>query len=163
MLKAVLLSTLVACLGAGSVVADEQVVTQLKNCGSEAKNAFGTHKEYPTINEGNGYVGFQTEDVDAGGTKERYTLANCATRKVVQLKAEYLLADSSKGLPPQGDLFAFVDSLRKASKLANEALLVTNGKRQGYEVIEGQLSEKGSEAARRGDCGCGIFYPETMY
>ena len=162
MLRSFLLTTLIAALGVGSAVAEEQVVTPLKNCGSQAKNSFGSHKEYPTINEGNGFVGFQTEDVDATGTKERYTLVNCATRKVVQLKAEYLLGDSSKGLPPRGDLFAFVDSLRKASKLANEALFSTNAKNNGYEVIEGQLSEKGSDTARRGDCGCGLFYPETM-
>jgi hypothetical protein len=162
MIKTFVLTVLVVGLGASTAFPETQTVRDLGKCGSIAKNSFGSHKEYPAINETNGYVGFQTEDVDASGTKERYTLVNCATRKLVQLNAEYLLTDSSKGLPPQGDMFAFVESLRKAKKLANEALFSTNAKNRGYEITSGQLSEKYSEKAKRGDCGCQLYYPETM-
>ena len=162
MFKKILLSAVIASLCGPVAFAEEQTVTRLKACGSEAKNTFGAHKEYPATNEGAGYVGFQTEDVDASGTKERFTLVNCATRKLVQLNVAYLLTDSSKGLPPQGDMFAWVESLRKANKLANEALFAQSSKNQGFEVTAGQLPEKYSEKAMRADCGCQLYYPETM-
>ncbi len=154
---------LVAMLAVGPAMADQkQVVRNLKNCGSEATNAFGKHRENPAIDEGNGYVGFETDESDASGTKEKYTLVNCATRKLVQLKAEYLLKDSSKGLPGHGDLFAFVDGLRSKKKLANEDLFIKNAQRGGYEVIKGQLAKAYTPKASRGDCGCSLYYPETM-
>ena len=164
MLKTAILTTLVAAVTATAAFPEtqEQVIRQLKACGSEATNAFGSHKEFPAINEGNGYVGFQTEEVDAKGTKQRYSLVNCATRKLVQASAEYLLTDSSKGLPPQGDLFAFVEMLRKQSRLANEALFKTNAKTYGYPITEGALPAAYSEKAQRADCGCMLYYPETI-
>jgi hypothetical protein len=162
MFKTVLLTALVASLTATTALADTQTVKQLKACGSEARNEFGVHTEHPAEDEGAGYVSFATEDVDASGTKERFTLVNCATRKLVQLKAEYLLTDSSKGLPGNGDLFHFVTQLSKQNKLANEALFVASAKANGYEPIEGQLPPMWSDKARRADCGCQLYYPETM-
>ena len=162
MLKNILATALIASLCATAAFPETQVVKQLKACGSEAKNSFGTHTEHPAEDEGSGYVSFATEDVDATGTKERFTLVNCATRKLVQLNAEYLLTDSSKGLPGNGDLFAFVGALTKQKKLANEALLSSAAKANGYAVIEGQLPEMLTEKAVRADCGCSLYYPETM-
>ena len=162
MMKTILLTATIACLCTGPVLAETQTVRDLGKCGSEAKNSFGTHSEMQADDEGAGYVSFATEDVDATGTKERFTLVNCATRKLVQLNAEYLLTDSSKGLPGAGDLFAFVSGLAKQKKLANEALFSSAAQGQGYEVINGQLAAKYTDKAKRGDCGCQLFYPETM-
>ena len=162
MFKTAIVTTLVTALSVTSVFADNQVIKQLKACGSEATNTFGRHKEYPVTNEGSGYAGFATEEENAKGTTERYSLVNCATRKLVQISAEYLLTDSSKGLPPQGDLFAFVDMLRKQSHLANEALFKINAKNYGYPITEGALPKMYSEPASRADCGCQLYYPETM-
>lgn len=162
-MKNFVLPFLVAMLVVGPAMADQkQVVRNLKKCGSEATNAFGKHRENPAIDEGNGYVGFETDESDASGTKEKYTLVNCSTRKVVQLNAEYLLKDSSKGLPGHGDLFAFVDGLRSKKKLANEDLFIKNAQRGGYEVVKGQLAKAYTPKASRGDCGCSLYYPETM-
>ncbi|MBC7476492.1 MAG: hypothetical protein H7317_00165 [Pseudorhodobacter sp.] len=162
MLQNILASTLIAALCASATYADTQVVKQLKACGSEAKNSFGTHTEHPIEDEGAGYISVATEDTDATGTKERFTLVNCATRKLVQLNAEYLLTDSSKGLPGSGDLFTFATALSKQNKLANEALFAAAAKAQGYPVKNAQLPPKWSEPAKRADCGCQLFYPETM-
>ena len=161
-IKQFLLTTMAAILCATAAFPETQTVKTLKACGSEAKNSFGTHTEHPADDEGAGYVSFATEDVDGTGTKERFTLVNCATRKLVQLNAEYLLTDSSKGLPGNGDLFAFVTALAKQNKLANEALFAAAAKAKGYEVINGQLPPMWSEKAKRADCGCQLFYPETM-
>ncbi|WP_155947354.1 hypothetical protein [Pseudorhodobacter ferrugineus] len=162
-MKSVMFSAVISMVLSGAAFAEtKQVVRQLKNCGSEATNQFGKHFEKPAVNEGNGYVGLSVEQTDATGTKERYTLVNCATRKMVQLQAEYLLKNSSKGLPAHGDLFAFTDALRKQKKLANLDLLVINGKKYGYVVVKGQLAKAYTEKARRGDCACGLYYPETM-
>jgi len=163
MIKNILLTSVVVALSATAAFPETQTVRQLKNCGSEAKNSFGTHTEYPADDEGAGYVSFATEDVDATGTRERFTLVNCATRKLVQLNAQYLLTDSSKGLPGNEDLFAFATALAKQNKLANEALFAAAAKAKGYEVINGQLPPKFSEKATRADCGCRLFYPETLY
>ncbi len=163
-MKTAFVTALVTVLATTAIsdTTNTQVIKKLKACGSEASNGFGSHKEYPATNEGNGYVGFQTEEVDAKGTKERYSLANCATRKIVQVNAEYLLTDSSKGLPPQGDLFSFIDGLRKQSRLANEALFTTNAKNQGYPITAGNMPPAYSDKAQRADCGCSLYYPETM-
>ena len=162
-MKKFLLAGLIGALVAGTAMADQkQVVRKLKACGSEASNEFGKHRENPAIDEGNGYVGFETEETDATGTKERYSLVNCATRKLVQIKAEYLLKDSSEGLAPHGDLFAFVDGLRKKKRVANEELFSTAAKKAGYEVTKGQLAKPYTEKAKRADCGCSLYYPETM-
>ena len=162
-MKAFVLPFVITMLAVAPALADQkQVVRDLKKCGSEASNAFGKHRENPAIDEGNGYVGFETDESDATGTKEKYTLVNCATRKLVQLKAEYLLKDSSKGLPGHGDLFAFVDGLRAKKKLANEDLFIKNAQRGGYEAVKGQLAKAYTPKASRGDCGCALYYPETM-
>ena len=162
MVKNFLLTAVVASLVAAPVLAETQTVRDLGKCGSEAKNSFGVHTEHPADDEGAGYVSFATEDFDGTGTKERFTLVNCATRKLVQLNAEYLLTDSSKGLPGKGDLFAFVTALAKQNKLANEALFAATAKANGYPVTNGQLPPMWSEKAKRADCGCQLFYPETM-
>jgi hypothetical protein len=162
MFKTILLTAVVASMCTSMVFAETQTVRDLGKCGSEAKNSFGVHTEHRADDEGAGYVSFATEDVDATGTKERFTLVNCATRKLVQLNAEYLLTDSSKGLAGNKDLFAFVTALAKQNKLANEALFSTAATQAGYEVINGQLPAKFSEKAARADCGCRLFYPETM-
>ena len=161
-MKKLFVATLALGLLAVPALAEKQVVRTLKACGSEATNSFGKHRENPAVDEGNGYVGFETEETDASGTKERYTLVNCATRKLVQVKAEYLLTDSSKGLPDHGDLFAFLESVRKARKIANEDLFAKVAKRGGYDVLRGKLAEPYTEKARRADCGCQLYYPETM-
>ena len=162
-MKTALLASLVAALIASPLAAEEkQVVRKLKACGSEAVNSFGKHRENPAIDEGAGFVGFETEITDASGTKERYSLVNCATRKMVQIKAEYLLSDSSKGLPSHGDLFAFVDGLRAKKRVANPDLFTKAAKQAGYEVVSGQLPKAYTEKAKRGDCGCTLYYPETM-
>ena len=163
MLKNILLTAVAASICATSVFAETQTVKQLKACGSEAKNSFGTHTEHPADDEGAGFVSFATEDTDATGTKERFTLVNCATRKLVQLNAEYLLTDSSKGLPGNGDLFAFVTALAKQNKLANEALFAAAAKAEGYPVKNAQLPPMWSEPGKRADCGCQLYYPETMH
>jgi len=162
MIKIFLMTAAIASLGVTTAFAETQTVRQLPNCGSEAKNSFGTHTEHSADDEGAGYVSFATEDVGGTGTKERFTLVNCATRKLVQLNAEYLLADSSKGLAGNGDLFHFVTALAKQKKLANEALFAAAAKANGYEVTNGQLPPMWSEKAKRADCGCQLFYPETM-
>ncbi len=162
-MKKIVLPVIIAFLVAAPAFADQkQVVKTLKNCGSEASNAFGKHRENPATDEGNGFVSFETNETDATGTKERFTLVNCATRKLVQLKAEYLLTDSGNGLPAHGDLFAFIDALRAKKHLANADLLIANAKRGGYETIKGQLAKAYTEKAKRGDCGCALYYPETM-
>jgi hypothetical protein len=163
MFKTILLTAVIASLGVTSAFAETQTVKQLKACGSEAKNSFGTHTEHPAEDEGAGFVSFATEDVDATGTKERFSLVNCATRKIVQINADYLLTDSSKGLPGNGDLFAFTNGLHKQNKLANEALFEQVAKANGYKVTKGNLPAKWSEKGKRADCGCQLYYPETMY
>ncbi|MFD1883877.1 hypothetical protein [Paracoccus pacificus] len=150
-------------IGAASVAFAEpkQTVKQLKNCGSEASNSFGAHKEYPILNEGNGYIGIKTADQDANGTKLRYTLVNCANRQVVRVDAEYKLTDSSKGVPG-GDLFDFVDGLRKESRLANERVFTERAQSAGYPIIAGKLAPYGETRARRADCGCMTYYSDLM-
>jgi len=160
--KSILAAALASSIAVSAVAqTTTQVITQLPACGSEAKNSFGVHKEYPAINETNGFVGFKTEDADATGIKERYTLINCATRTLVQVRAEYLLADSSKGLPRGSDMLSFVDAQHKAKKIANEALFAGLAKQQGYAVTTGKLPAPYAKEAARAECGCRMFYPET--
>ncbi|HRM74863.1 MAG TPA: hypothetical protein PLI13_09230 [Paracoccus sp. (in: a-proteobacteria)] len=156
------LAVIAALATSGLAVAEpKQTVKRLKNCGSEASNSFGSHKEYPVLDEGNGYVGFKTADQDAGGTKLRYSLVNCATRQIVRLDAEYKLKDSSKGVPG-GDLFDFIDSLRKQKRLVNEQLLTKTAQSYGYKVTTGKLAGYGDERAVRADCGCMTHYADMM-
>ena len=159
-----ILLTALAILAAGAAMAQDstlQTIKQLPHCGSEAKNSFGVHKEYPAIDLGNGFVGFKTEDANAEGLKERFSLINCATRAIVQLNAEYLLKDSSKGIPASGDMFAFVDKLKKQGKLANGDLFAGLASQAGYEVTNGKLPKVGDDKAARAECGCDDFYPEA--
>ena len=138
-----------------------QTITQLPACGSEAKNGFGAHKEYPAIDESNGYVGFKTEDIDANGLKERYTLVNCATRSLVQLNSAYALKNSAQGVPA-GDMLGFVDGLHKQKKIANEALFAGIAAQNGYAVTKGKLDKPFTAPAARAECGCQLYYPETV-
>ena len=160
-MKTVVTSLLALMLAAGPVLAEEQVIRQLKACGSEATNAFGYHKEYPALNEGNGYVGFQTEDANAEGTTERYSLVNCATRRVVRIEVAYLLKESSKAGGFDGDLFTLIKGLRKKSRLANETLLSEWAEgQQGFKLSVGNLPARGAQSTARSDCGCRLFYPD---
>jgi hypothetical protein len=156
-----IIATVVVALSATAAMSDTttQTSTRLPACGSEAKNAFGAHKEYPAIDEGNGYVGFKTEDIDANGLKERYSLVNCATRTLTQIKAEYPLTNSST--PAGGDLLAMVDKLHKDRKIANEALFAGIAKGAGYDVVQGKLPKPYDPKAARSECGCLLYYPET--
>lgn len=156
------LATLVVALSATAAFSDTttQTSTKLPACGLEAKNAFGAHKAYPAIDEGNGYVGFKTEDIDANGLKERYSLVNCATRTIVQVKAEYPLTNSATSA--SGDLLAMVDKLHKDRKIANEALFANKAKGAGYDVVQGKLPKPYTEDAARPECGCRLYYPETV-
>jgi hypothetical protein len=149
----------IAAVASTSVFADTQKVKRLKACGSEARNEFGSHTELPAVDEGNGFVGFATVDEDASGTRQRYTLVNCATRAVVQAKAEYKLADVKATLASGGDLLGYIASLRKAKQLANEALLERSLKSRGFKPVKGQLPARGSKEAVRSDCGCATYYP----
>lgn len=153
----------IAALATTSLAAAEprQSVKRLKNCGSEASNSFGSHKEYPVLDEGNGYIAIKTADQDANGTRLRYSLVNCATRQIVRLDADYQLKDSAKGVPG-GDLFAFTDALRKQKRLANETLLDRSAAGQGYKVTKGKLPGYGEKGAMRADCGCLTHYPDLM-
>ncbi len=159
-MKVLVSSMLAFVLVAGPLAAQQQTMKKLKACGSEATNSFGFHKEYPAINEGNGYVGFQTEDSNADGTFERYGLVNCATRTIVRIEAEYLLKDSATSDVAGGDLFKRIKDLRSGSRLANETLLTEWAKARGFKVAAGNLPERGSEKAARTDCGCATFYPD---
>lgn len=154
------LATLIVALSATAALSDTttQTSTKLPACGLESKNAFGAHKAYPAIDEGNGYVGFKTEDIDAAGLKERYSLVNCATRTIVQVKAEYPITEASSG----ADLLGMVDKLHKARKIANEALFASTAKRAGYDVVQGKLPKPFTADAQRPECGCQLYYPETV-
>ena len=79
-------------------------------------------------------------------------MINCATRAIVQLNAEYLLKDSSKGIPASGDMFAFVDKLKKQGKLANGDLFAGLASQAGYEVTNGKLPKVGDDKAARATC-----------
>jgi len=157
-----LVTLCLAFTATGAVAEEKQIIRELKNCGSEASNSYGSHKEYPAIDEGNGFVGFKTSDSDATGTKLRFSLVNCETRKVVRVEAEYKLTDSGLGLGSGGDLFAFVDQLRKKNRLANESLFARKAASAGYTVSKGELPKSYSKQARRSDCGCYLYYPETF-
>ena len=139
MLKTILVAALTVSISATAAFSETQVVKQLKACGSEAKNSFGTHAEHPADDEGAGYVSFATEDVDATGTKERFTLVNCATRKLVQLNAEYLLTDSSKGLPGNGDPHNLSASVLNEVHLARWGGLMIEGGFLGLNYAVGYL------------------------
>jgi hypothetical protein len=157
----VLVNSLVALtLVVAPAAAEKQTIKKLKACGSEATNSFGYHKEYPATNEGNGYVGFQTEEADATGTKERYSLVNCATRQIVRIEVEYLLKESAKAGSFNGDLFTQIAALRKKSRLANESLLSEWANSQGFKPSVGNLPAQGSQSTARSDCGCQVYYPD---
>ncbi len=52
-----LIATLVVLLAAGTASAqnaDSQVIKKLKDCGSDTRNEFGRHIEYPAVKEGAG-------------------------------------------------------------------------------------------------------------
>jgi len=162
-MKLFVTTMLALSLAATMASADSQVVKKLKNCGVEAKNEFGSHIEYPATKEGAGYVGFFTVDEDASGTKQRYSLVNCATRDMVQVKAEYKLQDAAKTAKSGKDLMSFVAGLRKQGMLANEQAFAKLAKQAGYKPGTATLPPRGSESTGRSDCGCKTFYPDLFY
>ncbi len=162
-MKVFVAALLAMALTAGMASADSQVVKKLKNCGVEAKNEFGSHIEYPATKEGAGYVGFFTVDEDATGTKQRYSLVNCATRGMVQVKAEYKLQDAAQTAKSGKDLMSFIEGLRKQGMLANEQAFAKLAKQAGYKPGTATLPARGSESTGRSDCGCKTFYPDLFY
>lgn len=161
-----LIATLVVLLAATSASAqnaDSQVIKKLKDCGSDTRNEFGRHIEYPAVKEGGGFVGFLTVDEDATGTKQRYSLVNCETRKIAQIKAEYALADAGRTLKAGKDMATWVKNQRAAGQLANESAFVRLAKAAGYPVATATLPARGSEKTVRSDCGCKTFYPDLFY
>jgi hypothetical protein len=150
-------------LAATAVQADTQVIRKLKACGVEAKNSFGAYKEYPALNEGSGHVGFQTEEDGPEGTEQRYSLVNCATRTLIQVKASYKLKEAGTNQNMAGDMFKWVDGLRKQGVLANEAAFTKQVKRSGYTLVTGAVPKPYSEKARRSDCGCKLYYESLFY
>lgn len=161
-MKTVLMVALAAMV-ALPAVADTQVVKRLKACGVEAKNAFGSHVELPAVNEGGGYVGFLTVDEDSTGTRQRFSLVNCATRGITQVKVDYKLADAKTTLEAGGDLATYVASLRKQGQLANEAAFAKLARQAGYPVGAATLGPRGSADTTRSDCGCQLYYPDLFY
>ncbi|MGL6208283.1 MAG: hypothetical protein ACRC14_00455, partial [Paracoccaceae bacterium] len=149
------LVTLICALlvGATAVQADTQVIRKLKACGVEAKNSFGAYKEYPAINEGGGYVGFQTEEDGPEGTEQRYSLVNCATRTLVQAKASYKLKEAGKNQNMTDDMFGWIDGLRTQGLVANEAAFSKRIKNSEYTLVMGNAPKPYTDKARRTDCG----------
>jgi hypothetical protein len=154
------LMTMIAALmiAATAAQADTQVIRKLKACGVEAKNSFGSYTELPIVDEGGGHVGIASEEDNAEGTLQRYSLVNCATRTVVQVKQTYALKDAAKNVNMTGDLFKWVAGLRKQGTLANEAAFSKAIKASGRMVAAGKLDKPFSEKARRSDCGCRLYY-----
>lgn len=157
------LAVLLAAVPAVAQNADSQVIRKLKDCGSDTRNEFGRHIEYPAVREGGGYVGFLTVDEDATGTRQRYSLVNCETRRIAQIKAEYALADAGRTLKAGRDLASWVKAQRAAGQLANETAFARLAKAAGYPVATGTLPVRGSEKTVRSDCGCKTFYPDLYY
>lgn len=149
-------------LAATGAQADTQKVKRLKACGVQATNQFGTHVEHPATDEGGGFVGFLTVDEDATGTKQRFSLVNCATRGIVQVKAEYKLADAAKTLQAGRDLASVVAGLRKQGRLANEAGFAKLAKRAGFSVATSTLPKSQAGKTARSDCGCLLYYPDLF-
>ena len=108
-------------------------------------------------------MGFVTIDSDASGTKERYSLVNCGTRGITQIKAEYKLTEAAKLLKSGQDLVVFVERLRKEGRLANEQVFAKLAKQAGYPVATAKLSPRGSETTVRSDCGCKLYYEDLFY
>lgn len=160
-----LMVALVACAGASEppepvTNPDGFQVTKLPNCGTERRGEFSLYREAPVINEGNGYVGFVTEEQNATGVNtQRYSLVNCATRTIVRVESKVGVAGSSD---VSETLFDRVDSLRRSSRLANEAIFEDAVSDRGYSVITGPLPAIGDDRAERVDCGCRRFYRETV-
>lgn len=162
----VLAATIALLLAASAAMAqnaDSQVIKKLKNCGSDARNEFGRHIEYPAVQEGGGFVGFLTVDEDATGTKQRYSLVNCETRRITQIKAEYKLADAGRTLKAGKDLATWVKRQREAGQLANESAFARLAKQAGYPVATATLPARGDAKTVRSDCGCKTFYPDLFY
>ena len=143
-----------------TTVADGFTVRNLPNCGTERVGPLSLYRESPTTNEGNGYVGFATEEQNASGVNyQRYSLVNCATRTLVKVEANLPTAGSAD---VSTTLFQRVDRLRDRSRLANENLFEAAAREAGYDVTVGVLPAIGTELAERADCGCRRFYFETV-
>lgn len=139
---------------------DGFTIRNLPNCGTERVGEFSLYRERSATNEGNGYVGFATEEQNATGVnKQRYSLVNCATRSLVKVEADLPTAGSAD---VSRSLFQRVDRLRRSSRLANEELFANAARADGYDVTVGVLPPLGSELAERADCGCRRYYSETV-
>lgn len=140
--------------------ADGFQVTQLRSCGIERRGEFSLYREAPVINEGNGYIGFVTEEQNATGQNlQRYSLVNCAARTVVRVETMVPVSGSA-GVAQT--IFDRVDRLRDRSRLANETIFESEARNWGYDVQAGALPALGDDRATRVDCGCRRFYPETI-
>lgn len=162
----VLAAIIALCLAATSAIAqnaDSQVIKKLKNCGSDARNEFGRHIEYSAVDEGAGIVGFLTVDEDASGTRQRFSIVNCETRKISQVKAEYKLADAGRTLKAGKDMATWVKAMREGGSLANETAFARLAKQAGYWVGSDTLPPRGDAKTVRADCGCKTFYPDLFY
>ena len=143
-----------------SISEDGFKVRNLPNCGTERVGEFSLYRELPARDEGNGYVGFGTEEQNATGeNKQRYSLVNCATRTLVIARATLPVSGASD---VSTSLFQRVDDLRQRSRLANEDLYASAMREDGYEVSVNRLPPLGSDLAERADCGCRRFYWETV-
>ncbi len=143
-----------------TTTADGFTVRELRSCGTERVGALSLYRESPVTNEGNGYVGFATEEQNATGVNyQRYSLVNCATRTLVKVESTL---PSSGAADVDTTLFQRVDRLRNNSRLANENLFEAAARENGYDVTTGVLPAVGSEAAKRADCGCRRFYWDTV-
>lgn len=162
-MKTVVTACIALSMMTAAAFADSQVIKKLKNCGIEAKNDFGSHVEYPAVKEGSGYVGFFTVDEDASGTKQRYSLVNCATRGMVQVRAEYKLQDAADTAKSGKDLMTFVETLRKKGVLSNDQAFIKLAKNAGYKPGTATLAPRYSDSTTRSDCGCETFYPDLFY
>ena len=139
---------------------DGFTIRDLPNCGTERVGEFSLYRESPVTNEGNGYVGFATEEQNATGVnKQRYSLVNCSTRSLVRVEADLPTAGAAD---VEISLFERVDQLRNRSRLANEDLFATAAREAGYSVTVGVLPPIGDDRATRADCGCRRFYWDTV-
>lgn len=156
------LTVLASCQEQDDVVtsADGFTVRSLLPCGTERVGELSLYRELPVIDEGNGYIGFATEEQNATGRNyQRYSLVNCATRSVVRVETEIAAAGTSEA---STTLFQRVDALRRGSRLANETLFEASARDAGFSVSTGALPAIGDDRADRVDCGCSRYYRDTM-
>ncbi len=108
-------------------------------------------------------MGFLTVDEDATGTKQRYSLVNCETRKIAQIKAEYALADAGRTLKSGKDMATWVKNQRAAGQLANESAFVRLAKARAIRWPPPPCPRAAARKRCGSDCGCKTFYPDLFY